>query len=304
MRRKALDLSTSQLIASGLATLAAAVGASFLGVYGTIIGAAFMSVVSTAGAAVAKHYLDQGKEQIKERTHLHDAVADETVAQGAATRATSADPSRTVVWPGGDPGATRFDLPLGAGGADPSATRLDRSPAETVADALAAEAGPEAVRRAAWQDAFRDTLTWAKRRWIVLAVSSVAVFAVVMTGITVLEKVTDKPASGWVGANDGQGTTWGNLGGGGGGTPDETPATENTEEAPQPSDAPTMDPGTTTEPTREPAQPPTTDPEPGATTAPPTSQSPEPSVTQPSETTGPGGDADRGDGSGSAPQAP
>jgi hypothetical protein len=272
MGRKALDLSTSQLIAGGLATLAAAVGASFLGVYGTVVGAAFMSVVSTAGAAVAKHYLDQGKEQIKERTHLHDAARGETVARAAAARATSADPS---------------------------VTRFDRSPAETVADAVAAEAGEAgrvAVRKAAGRDAFRDTLSWAKRRWVVLALSSVAVFAAVMGGITVLEKVTDRPASAWVGARDGQGTTLSNLGGDGGGAPAETPATDDGEPAPRPSDAPTTGPGTTTEPTSEPTQPPTSGPETGPTT-PPTSEQP-PAGPQPTESSDPGGEDGSGSGSG------
>ncbi|MFB4314843.1 hypothetical protein [Actinomadura sp. 21ATH] len=302
MRRKALDLSTTQLIASGVATLAAAVGASFLGVYGTVIGAAFMSVVSTAGAAVGKHYLDQGKEQIRERTHLHDAVRDETVARGAAAEALNADPTRTVVWPGGagggDPNATRLDAP---GGGDPNATRLDLTPAETVADALAAEAGPEAVRRAAWRDAFRDSLAWAKRRWAVLAVSSVAVFAVVMTGITVLEKVTDKPASGWVGANDGRGTTWSNLGNdGGGGEPAETPSPGTTGESESPADTPATGDRETVPETGRPTAPATSGPERPDRPTPTPSTEPEqpadPGTTQP---TAPGGGGDQQqDGSG------
>jgi hypothetical protein len=302
-RRPALDLSTNQLVAGGLATLAAAVGASFLGVYGTVLGAALMSVVSTAGTALGQHYLDRAREQIKERTHLHDAAHGETVARGAAGAATSADPTRTIVLPGGDPQATRFDPDPNATrfdadpnatrlDADPSATRLDLSPAETVADVLAAEAGHQAVERAAWRQAFRDTLAWAQRRWIMLAVSSVAVFAVVMTGITVLEKITDRPASGWVGANDGRGTTWSNLGNGegGGGTPGETPSQAPTGETGQPTDAPTTGSPETTQ-DGEPTPGSTTEPEqPGRPTPQPSSEPTAPPTTQPPTTTPPGDD--------------
>jgi hypothetical protein len=319
MRRAVPDLSTTQLVAGGLATLAAAVGASFLGVYGTIVGAAFMSVASTAGAAVCKHFLDQGREQLKERSHPHGAGA-AGEARAAAERATDADPTRTVVWPGGfdgggDPSATRFDLP-------PDVTRVDRSPAETVADDLAAAAtasggvGPEgrSPRDAAWRDAFRSTLDWARRRWAVLAVSSVAVFAVVMAGITVMEKITDRPASGWVGANDGRGTTWGNLGGGngggGGGTPTESPSPEGTQDdTSRPGDDPSSGPDAPTSPAPRPSQEPTSgttgEPRPEQPSQEPTSGPTAPSTPQPTRPTGPGGGEQDGGGSGatSDPQA-
>lgn len=152
MPRKLPDVSTTQLIASAVATAAAALGASYLGVYGTIIGAALMSVISTAGSAVGKHYLDQGRDQIKELTHQQAAARRRDVAEGAADEATSADPTRTVVW-SGDPNATRFDSPFaGDSGGDPNATRFDRppgddpsttrlDPVDAVAASLAAEAG-------------------------------------------------------------------------------------------------------------------------------------------------------------------
>jgi len=291
MRRTPLDLSATQLIASGLATLAAAVGASFLGVYGTIVGAAFMSVVSTAGTALGKHYLDQGKEQFKERVQLQDAAHGETVARGAAGAATNLDPTRTLVLPGGDPNATRVD-------ADPNATRLDLPPAETVADALGVEAGRGGVRRAAWRRAFHDTAAWARRRWIMLAVSSMAVFAVVMAGITILEKVTDRPASGWVGANDGRGTTWGNLGDGGGtdGAPAETPSPRTTGETGEPTGTPSTG-GQGTEPGREPTPGATDGPaQPGPPTPQPSSQPTAPSTPEPPRTGDPGGGTDQQNG--------
>ncbi|MDL4775024.1 hypothetical protein [Actinomadura xylanilytica] len=262
MRRRLPDVSTTQLVASGVATLAAAIGASYLGVYGTIIGAAFMSVASTAGASVFKHYLDQGKEQIKERTHMQAAAEGREAAQGAASRATSADPTRSVAWPGeapshapaagrsaagGDPNATRFDLPL-PGGGDPNATRLDangsnatrmdpnathveRSPAAAVAAALAEdEAVDGAVRGEAWRAAFRNTAEWTRQHWVKLAVSSAAIFAIVIGGITIYEATTGAP----IGRNHDTGTSVRNVFGGGGSqdrpkdTPSQTPTTEQT----------------------------------------------------------------------------
>ncbi|MGI5163958.1 hypothetical protein ACQEU3_06335 [Spirillospora sp. CA-253888] len=276
MQRKLPDLSTTQLIASGLATLAAAVGASYLGVYGTILGAAFMSVVSTAGAAVAKHYLDQGKEQIKERTHLQAALHGRETANAAAGRATSADPTRTVAWPpagaagaaaGGDPnatrmdpGVTRLDLPVGG---DPNATRLDGGgPAETVAGEVASGADEQAVRRAAWKEALQATLLWARQRWKVLALSSLVIFAVVMGGITIAEKITNKPASGWVGVTNGTGTTWNNLGRSEQGAPDtdRTPSKVPTGTPSEGGEAPVpgRSTGPTGGPTREPSDTPST----------------------------------------------
>ncbi|MEV5572798.1 hypothetical protein AB0L06_22355 [Spirillospora sp. NPDC052269] len=268
-QRKLPDLSATQLIASGVATTVAAYGASYLGVYGTIVGAAFMSVVSTAASVVGKHYLDQGKEQIKERTHLMVPDDQELDPGEAARAATSAAATRAAGSPltanlpgatrvadarvagaravaptgrapghwaegdpnytrmddlsgmasvsGGDSNATRRDLPaLG----DPNATRfdasaldathLDRSPAETVADELEAEAlghGEEAGAKASLQAALDDTLVWARQRWKMLSASAVVVFALVIGGITLYESVTDRTFGGVKGA----GGTIGNV---------------------------------------------------------------------------------------------
>ncbi|MEV3920652.1 hypothetical protein [Actinomadura coerulea] len=282
-------MSTTQLIASAVATAVAALGASFLGVYGTIIGAALMSVISTAGSAVGKHYLDQGREQIKELTHLQSAVRRREMAEGAAGEARSADPTRTVAW-SGDPGATRLDPVFGGGdpnatrfdpGGDPNATRLD--PAQTVAAAFAEEAGEDAVRQVVRRSAWRSTVEWAKAHWVKLVVSSAAVFAVVLGGITIYEAGTGRP----VGGGGGKGLTVTKvLDGGGGakpaGTPSQTPSGGTTEEpGSSPSgtptgEAPTGGPGSTApqpspEPTERPTQEPTTAP---PTTAPTTPEAP------------------------------
>ncbi|MFV2215621.1 hypothetical protein ACFHW2_35975 [Actinomadura sp. LOL_016] len=247
MRRKLPDLSTTQVIASGVATAVAAIGASFLGVYGTVIGTALMSVISTAGAAVCKHYLDRGRDQIRDMSHVQGAARRQEAAEGAAEEATSADPTRTMVWPagadpsrtmvrppGGDPNATRLDAGLGDPGAtrldaaagDPNATRLD--PSRTVAGELAAEAGEDARRRVARRSALDDTLAWAKQNWVKLAASSAVVFAVVLGGITIYEATTGGP----IGGGSGGGLTVTHvLGGDGSGEPAED----------VPTDAPTGD---------------------------------------------------------------
>ncbi|QXJ20697.1 hypothetical protein AGRA3207_001456 [Actinomadura graeca] len=260
MQRKLPDLSTTQLIASGLATAAAAVGASYLGVYGTILGAAFMSVVSTAGSAVCKHYLDQGREQIKDLGHLQAAAQQRDAARGAAAEAVSADPTRTVVW--SDPNVTRMDL-------DPGVTRVDPSmdPSMTVADALAGMAGEEAVREVVRRSALRSTADWARHHWVKLVVTSAVVFAVVLGGITVYEAAAGGPIG-----DKGNGLTVTKVLGGGGTTkqsPRDTPSTERSPEEETPSgepsgETPTERPtggltdGTTAPPTERPTDGPTT----------------------------------------------
>ncbi|MDL4816046.1 hypothetical protein [Actinomadura opuntiae] len=264
-------MSTTQLIASGVATLAAAVGASYLGVYGTIIGAALMSVMSTAGSAVVKHYLDQGRSQIKDLTHLQTAVNRRDVAERAAVEAMSADPTRTVVWPGGDPNATRLDLRM-PGGGDPNATRLDRTPAETVADTLAAAAGPDAVREVVRRSALDATVDWVKQHWVKLVVSSAAIFAIVIGGITLYEATTGAP----IGKHTGNGTTISKALTGDGGGSDETPKSPSpTGHSTGPSATPSTSPSGGTSSTGTPTTAPPTAPT-GQSTAPtaPTSSAP------------------------------
>ncbi|MEU6038268.1 hypothetical protein ABZ801_22940 [Actinomadura sp. NPDC047616] len=305
MQRRLPDVSTTQLIASGVATLAAAWGASYLGVYGTILGAAFMSVASTAGTAVCKYYLDQGKEQLQEKN--------EETAREAVREATSADPTRTVVWPEGlhpadpallvsDPGATRPDLSTrpsdpnatrldpGAlyppGGSDPNATRIDvpvphavADPTQAVAGTLVDEAGDEAVRAAAWRTAFDATVLWARQRWKVLLLSSAVVFAIVMGGISLYEWQTGKP----IGNSAEKGTTLNHVFGGGsasgdGGGSDVTPT-------PATSDQDTDSPSTpSTGPSTDPTQQASSEPGPTPTTSVPQVPSSRPTTSTPSRT--------------------
>ncbi len=96
----------------------------------------------------------------------------------------------------GDPNATRLDPnvtrldPIG----DPNATRLD--PVDAVAETLAEEAGEDAVRQVVRRTAWQSTVEWAKAHWVKLAVSSAAVFAIVLGGITAYEAATGEPIGG------------------------------------------------------------------------------------------------------------
>ncbi|MFE9427273.1 hypothetical protein ACFYNO_30375 [Kitasatospora sp. NPDC006697] len=63
-----IDLSMAQVAASALATVAGAVLASGLGVYGTIAGAAVVSIGATCGGAVFQHLFRRTGEQLREVT--------------------------------------------------------------------------------------------------------------------------------------------------------------------------------------------------------------------------------------------
>ncbi|MET3985037.1 hypothetical protein [Streptomyces sp. PvR034] len=64
--KKKLDLSAAQVAGSSLATVAAALLASKLGVYGTILGAGVVSVVATAGGPVIGHLFRRTGDQLRE----------------------------------------------------------------------------------------------------------------------------------------------------------------------------------------------------------------------------------------------
>ncbi|WP_405832310.1 MULTISPECIES: hypothetical protein [unclassified Streptomyces] len=63
---KKLDLSAAQVAGSSLATVAAALLASKMGVYGTILGAGVVSVVATAGGPVIQHFFRRTGDQLRE----------------------------------------------------------------------------------------------------------------------------------------------------------------------------------------------------------------------------------------------
>ncbi|WP_326587556.1 hypothetical protein [Streptomyces sp. NBC_01294] len=94
---KKLDLSVAQVAGSSLATVAAALLASKMGVYGTILGAGVVSVVATAGGPVIQHLFRRTGDQLRDTArprarqapppHGGKAAADGATALRAASPA-------------------------------------------------------------------------------------------------------------------------------------------------------------------------------------------------------------------------
>ncbi|WP_404955670.1 hypothetical protein [Streptomyces sp. 147326] len=95
--KKKLDLSAAQVAGSSLATVAAALLASKMGVYGTILGAGVVSVVATAGGPVIQHFFRRTGDQLREsaRTGARQVPPprEERKAAGAMTAPHAAAPA-------------------------------------------------------------------------------------------------------------------------------------------------------------------------------------------------------------------
>ncbi|MFE9481023.1 hypothetical protein ACFYNM_20770 [Streptomyces spororaveus] len=93
--KKKLDLSAAQVAGSSLATVAAALLASKMGVYGTILGAGVVSVVATAGGPVIQHLFrrtgDQLRESARPRARQVPPPREESAASGTATARTATE---------------------------------------------------------------------------------------------------------------------------------------------------------------------------------------------------------------------
>ena len=107
--RRGLNLSAAQVIASVLATLSAAVAASFLGVAGTLLGAALGSVVSTMGTEIYKHYLQRSEERLRSAGQVLYHSAARTGTGNTDAQAGAASGGRHAAYQGsaGQRGATR-----------------------------------------------------------------------------------------------------------------------------------------------------------------------------------------------------
>src|ERR1700722_16493650 len=125
--RRGLNLSAAQVIAGVLATLSAAVAASFLGVAGTLLGAALGSVFSTMGTEIYKHYLQRSEERLRTAGQVlyHSAAktkTGETQAGNTPAQAGSASGGRHAAYQGsaGQQGVTRQLGNRDAAGQDPA----------------------------------------------------------------------------------------------------------------------------------------------------------------------------------------
>ncbi|WP_329264468.1 hypothetical protein OG223_50875 [Streptomyces sp. NBC_01478] len=192
-KRKVLDLTAVQVVASALATVVGAVLASLLGVTGTIIGAAVVSTSATTGAAVFQHAFRRTGEGIRRRVPsvaMALTPSEERAVQRADARAAFAAPD------------------------DPSAGAATLSDEESVT-----------VYRARRSGSFWKTIGWKK-----FALATGLVFALAMVTVTVGEVIMGKPIAAAVRNESGTGTS---LGGGSAGThapansPTPTPLTSS-----------------------------------------------------------------------------
>jgi len=120
--RRGLNLSAAQVIASVLATLSAAVAASFLGVAGTLLGAALGSVVSTMGTEIYKHYLQRSEERLRSAGQVlyHSAARPGTGSTNAQAGAASGGRHAAYQRSAGQQGVTRDLGSRDGAGQDPA----------------------------------------------------------------------------------------------------------------------------------------------------------------------------------------
>ncbi|MFE9605575.1 hypothetical protein [Streptomyces hokutonensis] len=179
-KRKVLDLTAVQVVASALATVVGAVLASLLGVTGTIIGAAVVSTSATTGAAVFQHAFRRTGEGIRRRVPAVAMVLTPTEERAI---------QRADAW-------AAFALPddTRAGDSTPTTT-----PSEV-----------ESVTT------YRTGSFWKSVGWKKYVLATGLVFALAMVAVTAGELVMGKPIAAAVRGESGKGTS---MGGGSAGTP-------------------------------------------------------------------------------------
>ncbi|MFC7327383.1 hypothetical protein [Marinactinospora rubrisoli] len=290
-----IDLSFSQVVGGGLATLAAATAASYLGVYGTIIGAAVMSVLSTAGTPVVQHLLSRSRETARDLAGRPNQEPGPRrppvppVTPGKGDTETRTDEAETAAFD-----AAPVTEPFRSAATDGSGTRTEPLPLGAAASAGAPDGDHE--------EASGGSGRWRGRA---LVLPAVALFVAVMVVITGFELYSGRSLSDTV---RGGGTSSGPslLGGTGGGaavepTPAATPESGTGTGDPG-GDATREEPGTTPAPGGD-----TGGPDDGATTE-PTAPAPAPGADDgPSEGqdgTGSDGTDDGSTGTGTGEDAP
>ncbi|MFD5628926.1 hypothetical protein [Streptomyces sp. NPDC127072] len=183
-KRKVLDLTAVQVVASALATVVGAGLASMLGVTGTIIGAAVVSTSATTGAAVFQHAFRRTGEEIR-------------------SRVPSVGGART---PGEERAEQRADARAAFGA--PEASEDSAASAATV---VSVASGSEPV------NADRGDSRWKSFAWKKYALATGLVFALGMVTVTAVELFAGKPVAAVLKNESGSGTS---VGGGTAGDPE------------------------------------------------------------------------------------
>ncbi|MBT2468876.1 hypothetical protein J7E97_13565 [Streptomyces sp. ISL-66] len=252
--KKKLDLSAAQVAGSSLATVAAALLASQMGVYGTILGAGVVSVVATAGGPVIQHFFRRTGDQLRESARPKSRQVE-------------------VEGPRGEPRGARV----------PDGTMVLRQGAPPQAG-ISEEFGEATVHGKFGEATVHGSRVRGRKR---TAIASALAFAIALGGIGAYEAVADTSVSKGGGTvfsggtrkagNDRPAAPEGGTGGGtgGAGAGGKSPETGSSPSSPHPkgSPSPSPDPDSSPSPGTSPSPtPPKPDPTPSPT--PPTSPTP------------------------------
>jgi hypothetical protein len=229
-RPRGVDLSGSKVVAAVLATLTAAVAASYLGVAGTLIGAAVASVVSTVGNELYQHYLLRSQERLKAAGSLIQQRAAARARTGERTAERTRDLARQAARRDGRPDPEQTQTLPGLG-ADWRAHQVAARAGLTAAQRAAGDAGAAPGNgQVAGPGHWWQGLT--RRQWAMAGALAAGIFIVVIAGITVFEMAVGKPLNAAVYGQHATGTTVSNvLGGHSSGTATPQPTGHH---APQP----------------------------------------------------------------------
>lgn len=209
-RPRGVDLSGSKVVAGVLATLTAAVAASYLGVAGTLIGAAVASVVSTVGNELYKHYLIRSQERLRAAGALIQQRAATRARTGEHTAERTRDLARQAARRDGRPDREQTQTLPGLGADWRAAHQAAARAGVTAAQRAAGDAGrvPGNGQPAGpghwWQGPSR-------RQWAMAGALAAGIFLVVIAGITVFEVAVGKPLNAAVYGRHATGTTVSNV---------------------------------------------------------------------------------------------
>ncbi|WP_329277846.1 hypothetical protein [Streptomyces sp. NBC_01451] len=200
-KRKVLDLTVVQVVASALATVVGAVLASLLGVTGTIIGAAVVSASATTGAAVFSHAFRRTGEGIRSRVPSVGIPPVGVSRTSLEERAEARADARAAFGPPGSGTAARATPPS-----------WPDVPGGRTGGATAASAPSEGESVTTYRGgSLRGSIGWKK-----YALATGLVFALAMITLTSVELIAGKPVAAVVKGEPGRGTS---VGGGTAGTP-------------------------------------------------------------------------------------
>jgi hypothetical protein len=304
MSGRRIELSATQVIASMLAAVTGAIAASYTGITGTVVGVAVASVISTAGAAVYKHYLARSQEKLRSAAVV---IAPRVRATGLAAhrgRPSTAGPASRPAQAAADPAsavgraagiASMRVTAAGKAAAAGTSGRASGESASTAAQAagqpgsralmpdqvatdefpaIAAGGGREGMPAAgpaapAGESGGPGKWHGFRRRWLIWVAAAAAIFVVTMGVVTVVEVAAGKPLDALIWGRTSHGTTVSDLTGG---QPAARPRTDHTTPAPTPTVTLTVTPTPTSTPSPSPSQ--SSTPSPSPTTS---SPSPSPS---------------------------